>query len=97
MTTAERIPQTVSFVLTVRYRQIERSNDLPDSVSYEFTNFEKMLTFYRKERRRRNIADRATSATYRMKLTDYGIARCQSDADCAARHVDAINGREMNV
>ena len=90
-------PQTISFTLTCRYMQNERPSELPTSMDFHFTEFEAMLTFYRKERRRRKLADRATAGTYKHVLTTYGWQRCANDVDCAGRHRDAIKGTEFKL
>jgi len=82
------VPQTVGFELEVRFDQIERSSDRPSSASFIFFSFEKMLSRFRQERRRRAIADRATSGRYRLFLTDHGKTAVAADPACAARHAD---------
>lgn len=90
------VPQTVGFEMRVFFRQVERSSDLPESIVLVFYTLEKMLDRYRTERKRRKVADRATSAEYRLFLTDYGRRACEADVDCKARHAD-VDGRWFNV
>jgi hypothetical protein len=93
-TTATTTPQTVSFVLTVSYRQIERPAHLPETVDFEFSDFCEMSAFFQKQRRRRKLADRATSAEYRQVLTDHGREMLASDDAhySRERYRDAIDG-----
>ena len=87
------VPQTVRFELEVRWDRIERPADKPVSKLFVCETFEGMLERYRVERRRRAIADRATSARYRMLLTEHGKQAVAADADCRARHQDVIDGK----
>lgn len=90
------VPQTIGFEMRVFFRQIERSADKPEYIDLVFHVFEKMMDRYRVERKRRKVADRATSAQYRLFLTDHGRRACEADADCKARHAD-VDGRWLNV
>ena len=91
------VPQTISFELKVWYLQIERPSHLPVVKTFQFEVFEEMLTFYRKERKRRALADRATKGVYRQVLTDHGKQVCATDEYALARHQDAIKGTEFTV
>jgi len=81
-------PQTVAFEARIRFDQIERDSTRPSEIQLVFPTLEKMLDRFRQERKRRAIADRATSGEYRLFLTAHGKAACAADADCAARHSD---------
>ena len=85
-------PQTVTFSMRVHYNRIERPADKPMTVDLVFHSFEKMIRRYYKETHRRAYADRATSAEYRMNLTDHGRQVCADDAYRAEAHAAAING-----
>ena len=87
-------PQTVSFEITTEYRHFARPLNQPTLVTTPFERLEDMLEFYHKERRRRSYADRATSASYRMVLTDHGRDMISSDDEhySEKRYADAING-----
>tara|TARA_R110002051_G_scaffold308814_1_gene381063 strand:+ start:251 stop:526 length:276 start_codon:yes stop_codon:yes gene_type:complete len=71
--------------------------DTVHEVTIAFDEFEAMFVRYGKEKRRRKVADRATSATYRMVLTDHGREVVANDIDGAERHADAINGTWFTV
>jgi len=87
------VPQTVSFVANFRFDHIERmGTGQPEQVTREFDSFEALMETFRVERRRRKNADRCTSATYRMVLTDHGREVCRNDEYRAKSHADAING-----
>lgn len=87
------VQQTVSFEMRVYFRQIERPSHLPESVLMQFDTLEEMLERYSKERRRRALADRATSARYRQVLTSHGYEMLNSDDPhySKERYADAIN------
>lgn len=82
------VPQTVAFDAIIRFDQIERDTDQPREIQLTFNTLERMLTRFRQERKRRAIADRATSGKYRLFLTAYGERACDADAACRERHAD---------
>ena len=84
------VPQTVSFELVVEFNRIE---SVKKPRTYLCDTFEAMLAHWSKERNRRALKDRATSARYRMHLTEHGKQATAEDAACAARHKDAIDGK----
>jgi hypothetical protein len=88
------VPQTVGFELEVRYDRFERG-DKPATATFVFHTLEAMETRFRKERKRRALADRATSGRYRLFLTAHGKAAVAADPDCAARHADVGTWHEM--
>jgi hypothetical protein len=90
-------PQTVGFELEVRYDQMERPSDLPRTKEFVFHSFDKMPERMRVEKRRRKLADRATSGRYRMFLTDHGKQACAADIDTRNRHQEAIEGTWFNM
>ena len=89
----EKRESTVSFVVRMYYRHSKRPSELPTYADFECDSFESMLALWSKESRRRALADAATSAEYRMTLTEYGQAKTAADADCAERHADATEGK----
>jgi len=89
-------PQTVGFEMEVSFRNIERSADLSETETFVFHEFEKMITRYRLERRRLKRANQATSARYRMFLTDHGKSRVQADVACADRHKGIEDWKQLN-
>jgi len=94
-----RQPQTISFIMRVRFDHIERG-DKPREVELAFDCLEKMEERYRTERRRRRRGDRATSGTYRQVLTEHGkamIADPNEPLITADKYEDAINGKWFNM
>ena len=91
------VPQTVTFILRVHYMHANRPSHLPTVIETPFETFEGWHVHYYKERKRRAYADRATSAEYRMVLTDHGREVCDNDADRAWAHRDVINGKWFKV
>ena len=91
------VPQTVSFELTVEYRHMARPLTSPTIVRYTFEKLEDMIWFFRKERKRRSYADRATGGTYRLILTDHGRDMINSADEhyTVERYADAIDGTEF--
>jgi len=87
-------PQTVSFELRVEYFHHDRPTGLPVVVDTAFDSFEGMFNHYRKERKRRSYADRATSGSYHMVMTEYGKAELKRD-NCPYR--PAINQTEFQM
>lgn len=84
------VPQTVRFEMIVRYDRIERPADQPvASETLTFETMEKMDERYRKERKRRKLADRATSGKWRTVLTDHGReVIAAGDVYCRAAHAN---------
>ena len=72
-------PQTVSFELRVEYFHHDREYSRDAVKNTAFERFEDMLDHYRKERKRRAYADRATGGSYHMILTPHGIAELKRD------------------
>ena len=74
-----------------------RPLDKPTLITLPFDSFEDMISHYRKERRRRSYADRATHGSYRQILTDHGKAMIASDDPhyTEKRYWDAIHGTDF--
>lgn len=88
---------TTAIEMEVRYDRFERG-DKPATATFVFhapQGIEQMEARFRKERKRRALADRATSARYRLFLTAHGKAAVAACPDCAARHADV--GKWMEV
>ena len=76
----ESNPQTVSFTTRITYGFSENRGPLTREESFEGAEaFEEMLSFFRKERKRRAKKDRATEGKYRMVLTDLGRKRVKEN------------------
>ena len=91
-TSASKVPQMVSFEMEIRFDNLQRDASLPRSINLVFDCFDKMYARIRQEKRRRRIADRATSARYRMHLTAEGRRAIRENEYRAESHSDAING-----
>jgi hypothetical protein len=83
--------------MRVYFNRIERPADKPTYIDFDFHMFEKMFQRYYTETHRRAYADRATSAEYRMHLTDHGQAVCATDSYTRDAHKDAIDGTWFKV
>jgi len=92
------VPQTVSFRVSFRYDHSDRlGTGLPSERVEDFDVFEDMLSAVRKEKNRRAYRDRATSAKYRMVLTNHGREVCEADEYRRKSHADAIDGTWFKV
>ena len=89
------VPQTVKFEMRVRFDHIDNVKGKRER-TFIFESFEKMLDRVYKERHRRAYADRMTSATYRMVLTQHGRDVCDACEYAKQRHQDAILGTWFN-
>jgi len=89
---APPIPQTVSFILRMHYKNIAHLGVKPDYVDIDCDTFEGMSRRYYKETHRLRLIDRATSGEYRMIMTDHGEHVCTTDDLRRDSHKDAIDG-----
>ena len=90
-------PQTIKFELRIHFRQIERSSELPAFKDFLFDSFEAMWNRYCKEKNRRALADRATSAEYRQVLTDHGKMKLAHGEIREESYRDAIEGNWLKL
>ena len=72
------VQQVTSIECRIQFNQIERPTSEPREITLNFNTFEGMVERIWKEKKRRKIADRATSAQYRLVLTAHGHAKIAS-------------------
>lgn len=69
----------------------DRDRDQPTSEVHPFDDFEAMLQFAHKAKRRRRNADKATGAEYEVCLTELGRQVCEDDEHRRRSHESMLN------